>query len=222
MGAGFGAFGKMPGLGDFFRIDAPPGFVQVWDNWLQKTILHARQTLGEAWDDLYMSAPIWRFTLAAGLAGDRKILGVLMPSVDRVGRQYPLTLMAPLDGDATAIADHFSAGADFAALEDLALDMLEDGQTREHLHQRLSAQKVPEPAPAAPVCSYFGAMVMGQGDSAALAAGLADQRFHQPSVWSSHIDGHPRTLICEKLPASPAALGLIDLNAPIWTEATPL
>jgi len=222
MGAGFGAYGKIPGLGDFFRIDVPSGFVPVWDTWLQQNILHARQTLGEAWDALYMSAPIWRFTLAAGLAGERKVLGVLMPSVDRVGRQYPLTLLAPLDGASTAIADHFSASTDFAALEDLALDMLEDGQTRERLQERLADLSPPDPAAISPVCSYFGSMVTPDGDSAAIAADLADQRFHQPSVWSCQIDDRPKTLICEKLPAEPAALGLFDLNAPIWTEATPL
>ena len=43
-----------------------------------------------------MMAPIWRFALAPGVAGPLPMLGVMMPSVDRVGRQFPLTLAAPM------------------------------------------------------------------------------------------------------------------------------
>ncbi len=32
MSVGFGAFGKMPSVGDFFRIGVPPGFVASWDD----------------------------------------------------------------------------------------------------------------------------------------------------------------------------------------------
>ncbi len=219
---GFGAFGKMPGLGDFFRFNTPPGFVEVWDQWLQEHILETRQALGEGWHDTYMSAPIWRFTLAAGLAGAHKVQGVLMPSVDRVGRLFPLTLMAPLDGDSTALADHFAARPVFTALEDIALDMLEDGHTRDGLQERLGAIRPPKPADTSPLRTFFGSMVMRRGDASAIAAELAGQRFHQPSVWSTEIDGHPQMLICEKLPGRDAALGLIDTTARIWTEATPL
>ncbi len=69
-----------------------------------------------------MSAPIWRFTLDAGVAGPQAALGVLMPSVDRVGRQFPLTLAALLPG----VPAHPVAEDTFAALEELALDALED------------------------------------------------------------------------------------------------
>jgi type VI secretion system protein ImpM len=35
MAAAFGAFGKMPSLGDFFRFGLPADFVSAWDDWLQ-------------------------------------------------------------------------------------------------------------------------------------------------------------------------------------------
>ena len=33
--AGFGAFGKMPALGDFFRLGVAPDVVPPWDAWLR-------------------------------------------------------------------------------------------------------------------------------------------------------------------------------------------
>ncbi len=48
-----------------------------------------------------MEAPIWRFLLPAGACGAQAALGVWLPSVDRVGRQFPLALcaLAPLGAD---------------------------------------------------------------------------------------------------------------------------
>ncbi|NJK42670.1 MAG: type VI secretion system-associated protein TagF [Aquincola sp.] len=84
MGARFGAFGKMPSLGDFLRMDLPSGFIDPWDRWLQEGILSVRASLGEAWQDCYFSAPIWRFNLSPGLAGAAAVMGVMMSSVEEV------------------------------------------------------------------------------------------------------------------------------------------
>ncbi|MEO0912830.1 MAG: type VI secretion system-associated protein TagF, partial [Pseudomonadota bacterium] len=121
----FGAFGKIPALGDFFRIGLPPAFTEPWDAWVQAGLLAAREAFGADWDGHYNSAPIWRFSLAANLAGAKPVQGVIMCSVDRVGRQFPLTLAAQCAEDVTPAEAHF-AGADiFAALEAIALDALE-------------------------------------------------------------------------------------------------
>ena len=150
MQAGFGAFGKMPSLGDFFQLTPPTGFVRVWDDWLQTAMMTAQQRGGTSWDDQYMSAPIWRFTLAAGLAGPSKILGVLMPSVDRVGRRFPLSLMVGLEGDSPATLYHFDANETFEKLEDLALSALDDGMDRERLQAGFPGIDVPTPNFPAP------------------------------------------------------------------------
>lgn len=222
MEPGFGAFGKMPGLADFFRINTPAGFVSVWDDWLQEIILLGRQTLGANWDDSYLSAPIWRFTLSAGLAGPEKILGVLMSSVDTVGRQFPLTLLAPVAGESSALADHFLADTVFHELELLALDMLEDGRTRDELQARLAELPMPQSSTQTALCSNGSSLIINVGNSAGIASDLAAARFTQPSVWCTEIDGEPRTMICENMPGHNEALGLFDPNAAIWTEATPL
>lgn len=145
---GYGAFGKMPALGDFFRIGLCPGFVDPWDRWLQTGLARLRDLLGARWEGCYMSAPIWRFTLAAGVVGPQAVQGVLMPSVDRVGRQFPLTLARLLPGrPGTAAADAAGLAA-FEALEQVALDALEDAMTRDRLALLLAA--LPVPAPVGP------------------------------------------------------------------------
>jgi type VI secretion system protein ImpM len=98
-----GFFGKLPARGDFVRAGLPGGFVAAWDDWLQRMLTASRAALGDAWEASWLEAPVWRFTLAAGLCGPASVLGLWLPSVDRVGRYFPLTfarLPAPAGGDA--------------------------------------------------------------------------------------------------------------------------
>jgi type VI secretion system protein ImpM len=46
---------------------------------------------------VYLTFPVWRFLLPVGVLGSTAWTGVLMPSVDRVGRYFPLTLATPLN-----------------------------------------------------------------------------------------------------------------------------
>lgn len=92
-----GWFGKMPALGDFASRRLPDAWIAAWDGWLQQELVRSREALGdEAWLALYMVAPVRRFWLAPDLVTREAWLGVLMPSVDSVGRQFPFTLAAPL------------------------------------------------------------------------------------------------------------------------------
>ena len=50
----------------------------------------------DAWLSLYLVAPVRRFWLAPGLLAGCGWLGVLMPSVDSVGRHFPFTMAVPL------------------------------------------------------------------------------------------------------------------------------
>ncbi len=226
MAMGFGAFGKMPSVGDFFRIAVPPGFVGAWDNWIQQGMLEVQQALGAGWDAHYMSAPIWRFCLSPGLAGPQKVIGVLMPSIDRVGRRFPLTLMAPLQTPGPSQLDHFSEDALFVRLEDLALSALEDTMTREKLEADLAAISPPDMRPNTPLRSAGGSLVLTQAGPEGLlpdlAAGLLAGRFKKPSLWSAVINEVPRLIICEGLPRGPDIHGLFNLSAAIWSEARPV
>jgi type VI secretion system protein ImpM len=106
-----GWFGKLPALGDFASRRLSAQWLAAWDGWLQHELVRAREALGEdSWQALYMVAPVRRFWLAPGLVTHQAWLGVMMPSVDSVGRQFPFTLTAQLaDGHADlvdALADN--------------------------------------------------------------------------------------------------------------------
>ena len=94
-----GFYGKIPSQGDFVTRRLRAEFVQHWDAWLQLWMGHSRETLVTDWQQLYQNAPVWRFLLAPGTCGDSAWAGLFQPSVDRVGRYFPLTIAAPLPGD---------------------------------------------------------------------------------------------------------------------------
>lgn len=214
--SGFGAFGKIPGLGDFLRLNLPVSFVQAWDGWLQESLLSARQILGAAWDEAYMSAPIWRFTLPAGLAGPNAMSGILMASVDRVGRQYPLTLAIPHDGGASALT-HFANRTVFESLENVALATLEDGSTRDSLTADLGQVSWITP----PQCAMSGPAYVGALPAAQALAGNALQISHgETALWSAMLEGNHRLLLTPDLPSGRNLMGLFDLSAPVWSQSS--
>ena len=217
----------MPSVGDFFRLGVAPAFVQPWDTWIQRSMLAAAQALGPTWDAHYMSAPIWRFCLSPGLTGPQQMLGVLMPSVDRVGRRFPLTLVAAVPGEGSAILSHFRATGIYQQLEDLALAALEDDMTRDRLATELTCIASPLQHSAVSVQVSGTTMVLKLGEEADsllpdLTTGLMAQRYRAPSIWSTEIGGVPRMMVCEGLPDGASVRALFDMHAALWTEAKPL
>jgi type VI secretion system protein ImpM len=227
MPGGFGAYGKMPALGDFFRINLARSFVETWDNWLQDRLTGARATLGDRWQGSYLSAPIWRFTLSGGLAGPAPMIGVMMASVDRVGRQFPLTLAGALPADAEVAGAHLLLVDTFVALEEIALDTLDDTMTRDILAERLAGiGPVPAPAGCTVTAAAAPAVLTAAGpDETRLAAGIAahllGQRLRAPSLWSAATESGPRLLVCEGMPSPRQFADLMDSAAPLWSAGMP-
>jgi type VI secretion system protein ImpM len=124
----FGFYGKIPARGDFVRAGLPRDFIDPWDCWLQQVMAESRALLGEDWLPAWMEAPIWRFRLRPGLCGALPALGVFMPSVDKAGRHFPLTLACVGETNATGLGWLGQAEAvGLAALEhDLNPDQLTD------------------------------------------------------------------------------------------------
>ncbi|WP_313170755.1 type VI secretion system-associated protein TagF [Massilia oculi] len=117
-----GLFGKLASHGDFVKRRLPPDFVAAWDTWLQQGMHAGRARHGAAWPGRYLHAPLWRFVLAPGVCGQAAMAGVLVPSLDRVGRHFPLTLAAPHDHVASCLLDLATTGMDwFDRLADLAV-----------------------------------------------------------------------------------------------------
>jgi type VI secretion system protein ImpM len=92
-----GFFGKLPCNGDFIQHNVQQEWLEVWDQWQQSCVFESRQSLQGEWLEAYLSGPIWRFVLGEGACGSGAYAGVIVPSVDRVGRYFPLTLVRQLD-----------------------------------------------------------------------------------------------------------------------------
>lgn len=93
-------YGKLPAKGDFLSRNLPQEFVAAWDGWLQAGMHASREALGEQWLDSYLTSPLWRFVLPAGACGEVAYAGVFMPSMDRVGRYFPMAVLRPLAAQA--------------------------------------------------------------------------------------------------------------------------
>ena len=139
-----GYFGKVSTRGDFVGQGLPPSFVQVWDDWLQRCLQASRAQLGGRWLAAYLTSPVWRFALAPQAAGEQAWGGLMMPSVDRVGRHFPLMLAAP--GVQAPWAWFQQHAAWYDQLEELARASLEPGFAPELL--ATAAQPAPVQAAA--------------------------------------------------------------------------
>ncbi len=120
-----GLYGKLPSHGDFLRRRTSEAFVVAWDTWLQECMTASRAALGDRWLDVYLTSPTWRFTAAAGVCGPAAVIGLMAPSVDRVGRYFPLTIVAELPSHASPIGAAVSAGGFFDRAERLVIETLE-------------------------------------------------------------------------------------------------
>lgn len=119
-----GFFGKVTTHGDFVSRRLPEDFLHAWDNWLQQSMQQSRCQLDQAWLGVYLTSPIWRFALGSGVCGGNRWVGIMMPSIDRVGRHFPLTIAAALHGD-DPIEDWLADGQTwYDELEALALSSL--------------------------------------------------------------------------------------------------
>ena len=142
-----GLFGKLSAKRDFVALSVPRDFLNAWEPWMQSCVSASRDSLGETWLESYLTAPIWRFWLGADICG-ATVTGAVMPSLDGVGRYYPLTLLAqapearfipPPDIDAH---DQW-----FVSAEEFLLSTLDKTATFEALTQALDQLPAPNSSP---------------------------------------------------------------------------
>jgi len=128
-----GYYGKVPTHGDFVSKGLPRSFIDPWDQWLQEAILASRQQLGDQWLDYFLTSPLYHFALSPGICGDNGWLGILMPSVDKVGRYYPMTISLMIN-EAINPFDALQKKEWSAKLESLALSCLKEGHHLDELN----------------------------------------------------------------------------------------
>jgi type VI secretion system protein ImpM len=120
-----GFYGKLPSHGDFLRRRVSDAFVDGWDAWLLECLSASRSALGERWLDVYLTSPAWRFVCGPGACGPVPVVGLMAPSVDRVGRYFPLTLVSELPAHVSLLAAATAAASFFDSAERLVIDTLE-------------------------------------------------------------------------------------------------
>ena len=143
-----GWFGKLACLGDFASRRLPPEFTQACDAWLSRGIEASRARLGARWLDVYLTSPLWRYAWAPGVLDARWWFGMLMPSVDNVGRYFPLLIAQPCNEAPHRTEDLDRLERWFTQLAQAALATLQPGATLERFESELaSAPAWPSPAP---------------------------------------------------------------------------
>ena len=229
-----GFYGKLPSVGDFVTRRLPRHFVQPWDTWIQTAMHASQERLGSQWLDIYRTSPIWRFALSRGCCGDSAWAGVLMPSVDRVGRCFPLTLAVEI-GRLSPAAIFMTGGPWFERMETVALAALEP-ETALDAFDQMTREEPLEP-PGAEACGIrklsaaqrparvrvqMDAVESAPGALVELVGSLVGGPAGSHSIWSTsgseRVD--PSLLVYEGLPGVGEFAGLLAGAYPPRDETT--
>ncbi|SRR5579883_559299 len=155
-----GLYGKLPAKRDFVAFNTPRAFLDIFEPWLQASVAASRQILGEAWREAYLSAPIWRFWLGANFCGEA-VLGALMPSIDGVGRYFPLTIFVG-EGSGSLPPPEIEPNKDwFDAVEAILLDALQPERDFDSLAAGVAALAAPAQSP--PETALAGIALLADG-----------------------------------------------------------
>jgi type VI secretion system protein ImpM len=117
-------WGKLPAHGDFVARGLAAGERDLLDDWLSASLADARAGLGERFETVYDQAPPWRFAWRDGDGGWQA--GAMAPSMDAVGRRYPLLVWRRGLGDT-------DVGGAAEAVEALLYDALAGGWDADRL-----------------------------------------------------------------------------------------
>lgn len=205
-----GFFGKVLSHGDFVARRLPPSFLLPWDAWVQGVLQYSRQELGERWLPTWLSSPIWRFALAPGVCGNDGVAGLMMPSVDRVGRQFPLTLAATVPG--LRPFDCFVGNnVWFDGLEALALSSLREDFLLDAFDVALTLL-AGQPSGGADIVAAVGKVIPIGGPAAQLANAVANAALSGHSLWWTDGSAQVSTclLVCKGTPAPRQFAAMLD------------
>jgi type VI secretion system protein ImpM len=207
-----GLFGKLSAKRDFIALATPRNFLEVWEPWLQASLSASRHQLGEKWQQTFLTTPVWRFWLGAAVCGTT-VAGAIMPSLDGVGRYYPLTLHAVADAEAPIVPPDIDAQDEwFGMAENFLLSTLDQDAVFEDLSSALDRLTVPRTQSRA--VDDEKVVALGKGMTGMISAGegfgaaLSSLRAASPDVYAAASfwwttgggDFPPLALSCRGLP----------------------
>lgn len=164
-------FGKLPARRDFIARNVPNTVLEQLEPWLQEAMAQSKASLGTGFMEAYLNAPLWRFWWSRGLAG-AGLAGALMPSVDRVGRYFPLLAFAIAPARCDFAVPSPDDAAWYETLELALLSALSDEATLDGLLDRLG-RLPPPPASGVPADPVEGSLWWTIGGAGAAARRLA-------------------------------------------------
>jgi type VI secretion system protein ImpM len=145
---GPGFFGKLPGSGDFVSRGLSRPLIAGLDAWLHDGLAALPSRFGPTWLEHYLVAPAWSFVLPAGGWSPTMMLGAAIPSVDRVGRYFPLVALAGVPAN-TPLQACLPPASDWHAMaRGLLLKALQEGMPPDDLIARLAEVPVYGQAPS--------------------------------------------------------------------------
>lgn len=219
-----GLFGKIPGHGDFIDRNLQRSFISIWDDWLQRCVACSQEQLSSAWLDIYLTSPIWRFALSPGAIDNHCWVGILVPSVDSVGRYFPLTIAQPIYNEVNLFDFHVKNDLWFSRLEEAALSSLQNYLDADTLAQSI---QLPENLMVAcPAVKPTVSLRSGYSITSASTAAAYPQLLHQLiasqnesySLWWNNGSERmkPALLQVKGLPEAKHYAALLDGNWPHW------
>jgi len=214
MAAGY--FGKLPMRGDFIQRNMSAEFIHTWDNWLQSVIATSRHNLGHQWLNHYLVSPIWHYLIPQ--QAQTYQLGVMLPSVDKVGRYFPFTISVNVTPQSDA-AQIIKKNCDwFSMAENIALQALDESINYDQLNSiidELNTQTdCPQFSPAGRTSFRIPIDQLSSLDSA-----LDESKQHLPSNpefnfsywWNEGSSNLPGNLICcEGMPDDNIYTAMLD------------
>ena len=134
-----GFYGKLPARGDFVRAGLPRDFTDAWDDWLSQVMQASQRRRGRGLAaGVSGGAGLAVRAAAPGCADHASVVGLMMPSVDRAGRYFPLTFAAVeqsrpdrngLVDDTASAVDGWLDGCENAGRDALEQDLQPDAVT---------------------------------------------------------------------------------------------
>lgn len=138
-----GYYGKVPTQGDFVTRGFSRGQTNMLDEWLRLCVRESQRMMGRGWLDAFLVAPVWRMAITPGIVGPDGFIGVMMPSVDRAGRYFPLLIGCNLIGQ-TCNADQMRGLTPwYNAAEELALSTLSQSFTLAEFDEQIKTLLLP-------------------------------------------------------------------------------
>jgi type VI secretion system protein ImpM len=202
-----GLFGKIGAKRDFIAIATPRSFLEAWEPWVQAALSASRHQLGSGWQQAFLTAPVWRFWLGAAICGTT-VAGAIMPSLDGVGRYYPLTLHAVTGEGASLPPPNIDPQDEwFGQAETFLLSTLDRTATFEQISDALDRLAVPRLQAAVadgPPITSAGAAAVGMvsaidtfaGSFAALCAANPQVYAAASFWWTAGGEGFPPMALC--------------------------